>query len=155
MLCQKFTMPKDFRVLLDPTSKVRPFLTDSKQELVYLDFFDSLVELSDTLSLYSTFAGICVMLFTFRLLKALDFQERMGLVTKTLGEASSDLFHFLVLFMIVFISYACVGSILFGHQLQSMSSLNEASMTLMVVVLSLDTSQFWQGVSVLFLLLYS
>ncbi len=39
----------------------------------------------------------------------------MGLVTRTIQEAASDLFHFFVLFAIVFLGYACVGSILFGY----------------------------------------
>jgi hypothetical protein len=38
----------------------------------------------------------------------------MGLVTRTIQEAASDLFHFFILFFIVFVGYACVGSILFG-----------------------------------------
>ncbi len=29
-------------------------------------------------------AGVCVLLFVSRILKSLDFQERMGLVTKTI-----------------------------------------------------------------------
>jgi hypothetical protein len=44
------------------------------QELAFLEFYDHVSLLSDTLSTYSTFAGISVILFVFRLLKGLDFQ---------------------------------------------------------------------------------
>ncbi len=44
------------------------------QELAYLNFFDSVNRLSQTLKSYSTFAGISLIIFVFKLLKGLDFQ---------------------------------------------------------------------------------
>jgi hypothetical protein len=43
-----------------------------------------------------------VLLFVLRLLKALDFQPRMALVTRTISNAFTDLIHFIALFAIVF-----------------------------------------------------
>ena len=37
--------------------------------------------------------------FIFRILKSLNFQERMGLVTRTLAVAFSDLWHFFILYL--------------------------------------------------------
>ncbi len=51
------------------------------QELAFLEFYDHVSLLSDTLSTYSTFAGISVILFVFRLLKGLDFQVIRNLRT--------------------------------------------------------------------------
>ncbi len=62
--------------------------------------------------------------------------------------AAVDLFHFIVLFMAVFISYGCVGAILFGHQMESMCSIQQACLTLLVMLLSFDTTTFYAGVSV-------
>jgi hypothetical protein len=58
-----------------------------------------------------------------------------------------DLFHFLLLFLVVFVSYACVGTILFGHQLESMSDVSQSCLTLVIMLLSFDTTQFYAGVS--------
>jgi len=43
-------------------------------------------------------SGTTVILFVFRILKALDFQPIMGVVTRTLWAASADMAHFVVLF---------------------------------------------------------
>jgi len=42
--------------------------------------------------------GVTLILFVFRILKALDFQPIMGVVTRTLWAASADMAHFVVLF---------------------------------------------------------
>ena len=55
--------------------------------------------------------------------------------------------HFVLLFMVVFVSYACVGTILFGHQLESMSNVSQSCLTLAVMLLSFDTTQLYAGVS--------
>jgi hypothetical protein len=52
--------------------------------------------------------------FVFRILKSLDFQPRMGLVTRTMAAAMGDLLHFCILFMFVYLGYAIVGHFLFG-----------------------------------------
>ncbi len=58
-----------------------------------------------------------------------------------------DLLHFVLLFLVVFISYACVGTILFGHQLESMATIEQSALMLAVMLLSFDTTQFYAGVS--------
>jgi hypothetical protein len=62
-------------------------------------------------------------------------------------KAAVDLFHFALLFTIVFVSYACVGTILFGHQLECMSNISQSCLTLVIMLLSFDTTQFYAGVS--------
>jgi hypothetical protein len=81
-------IPPSFRILNDVNTDVRPFLTNADQEFKFLQFMDRLHAVSDALALYSVYAGVCVLLFVCRILKSLDFQERMGLVTKTIQVAS-------------------------------------------------------------------
>jgi hypothetical protein len=83
-LTTQFHMPTTLKILHDVKTDVRPFLTNAKDELVFLQFVDRLTDISDALAAYSTYAGVCVLLFVSRILKSLDFQERMGLVTKTI-----------------------------------------------------------------------
>jgi hypothetical protein len=74
-------------------------------------------------------------------------KTKRNIHSNTITQAAAvDLFHFVVLFTSVFISYACVGTILFGHQMESMSSVQQASLTLVVMLISFDTTQFYAGV---------
>ncbi len=50
--------------------------------------------------------------------------------------------------MVVFISYACVGTILFGHQLEAMATIDQACLTLVLMLLSFDSTQFYAGVRI-------
>jgi hypothetical protein len=84
-LASSFEIPESFQILNDVNTDVRPFLTNADQELAFLQFMDRLDAISDTISAYTVCAGISVLLFVCRILKSLDFQERMGLVTKTIG----------------------------------------------------------------------
>jgi hypothetical protein len=60
-----------------------------------------------------------------------------------------DLFHFFLLFAVVFVSYACVGTILFGHQVEAMRDVSQSCLTLVIMLLSFDTTQFYAAVSML------
>lgn len=68
----------------------------------------------------------------------MDFQARLGLVTRTLGRAFIDLGHFVALFAFVFMGYACCGVLLFGHQMQKFSTLYESVIECLMIVLTLD-----------------
>jgi hypothetical protein len=83
-IASSFTIPESFQILNNPRTDVRPFLTNADQEFKFLEFMDKLASISDAVATYSVYAGVCVLLFVCRILKALDFQERMGLVTKTI-----------------------------------------------------------------------
>jgi hypothetical protein len=63
---------------------------------------------------FTLVSGLAFVLFIFRFLKSLNFQERMGLVTRTLVTAITDLFHFCILYFIVLAAYAYVGYFIFG-----------------------------------------
>eukprot|EP00960_Hanusia_phi_P072158 767716-Hanusia_phi.AAC.1 len=96
----------------------RMFRTDNQAEFDFLSLIHTMQRISSTMQVFSFFAGVSVVLFVLRMLKSLDFQERMGMVTRTISNAASDLWHFILLFLIVFIGYAIVGVLLFGHQFE-------------------------------------
>ncbi len=83
-LTQSFDIPESFSILHDVNTDVRPLLTDAKEEYAFLKFVETLVTISEAYGMYNIYSGICVLLFVSRILKSLDFQERMGLVTKTI-----------------------------------------------------------------------
>jgi len=85
------------------------FLEDT-QELVYYRTTQNFVN------------GVCLLFMIMRLLKNLDFQPRLGLVTRTLQIAIVNLTHFMVVFFMVFGAYAIFGHVAFGGELEQFST---------------------------------
>jgi len=138
-----FSMNSKYSILATEGADARIFLPNVEQEVAFLEFSDRITSLSNAMDTYSTFSGIAVILMVFRILKSLNFQERMGLVTRTLEAAMSDLMHFFGLFGIVFAGYTFVGNLLFGHQFAGMSTVSSTALTLVIFLLSLDATQFY------------
>ncbi len=65
----------------------RPFLTNSTLEYDYLVFMGDIRTAANSLSQYSAVTSCCVIIFVFRLVKGLHFQEQVGLITRTLCDA--------------------------------------------------------------------
>jgi hypothetical protein len=113
-----FTMEERFSVLfygpryqgLDAVEKnitvtrpaeARMYRTDAQEEKIFLEFMSKLFSMELRNRGFNLLAGLSFVLFIFRMLKSLNFQARMGLVTRTLVVAASDLFHFLILYGIL------------------------------------------------------
>jgi len=62
--------------------------------------------------------GINIMLFLFRIFKLLDFQPRVGILTRTIAKALDDLLHFAFVLVVTFIVYAMLGYVIFGPTIQ-------------------------------------
>ena len=77
-------------------------------------------------------------MFVLRLLKSLDFQPRMALVTRTISGVFADLLHFLALFSIIFLGFTVAGFLLFGHQYQAFSSISNSAQFLVLLLLAFD-----------------
>merc|ERR1719162_2456750 len=60
-----------------------------------------------------------MLIIMLRFFKAYRAQPRLAMVTSTLYSAGSDLFHFLIVFTTIFVSYALAGVLLFGRRLRS------------------------------------
>ena len=120
----------------------RMFRTNAVHEFRFLTFLNEMEDISSTFELYTVWSGVALLMFLFRVLKSLDFQERMGLVTRTINAAASDLIHFIVLFSLVFLGYACTGNLLFGHLLEGMSTVQKAMETLFMILMDFDSSKF-------------
>lgn len=80
------------------------------------------------------------MLFVLRLLKTLDFQPKMALITRTLRNTVTDLNHFFILFTIVWMGYTIAGNVLFGHLIGDFSMISKAATTLIIILINWDPS---------------
>ena len=88
-----------------------------------------------------------MLLFIARLLKALHFQPRMALITRTLGNAATDLVHFAILFLLVLAGYGMVRSLLFGHQYEAFSTPALGMTFLFLCLMGLAPDLFWVQVT--------
>jgi hypothetical protein len=70
--------------------------------------------------------GVALILTVLRMLKFLDFQKRLGVVTRTIQSATMDLFHFAILFLIVVGGYTVLGFVVFGSALDEFSSFSKS-----------------------------
>jgi len=61
-----------------------------------------------------------------RLFKAYKAQPRLALVTNTLKNASTDLLHFLIVFLSVFLSFVVSGCALFGREVEDFGTFDRA-----------------------------
>ena len=131
-----------YSVLLDPHSRIRPFQTDAAEEADLLRFMSELARVADLHLYYTSLIGAVVAQLLFKVLKALDFHPRMGLITRTIARAGSNLAHFMGLFMLLVFGYAMVGHVTFGAHLAGMSTLTDALRTLGYALLNFDSTQF-------------
>ena len=133
----------NYFVLADPTSNIRPVSTNATVERQLLELVSKVKGLADLQVDFSVYQGIVVTIFTFKVVKSLDFQPRMGLITRTLSKAGSNLVHYFVLFTFVFLGYSVVGNVMFGSQFGAMSTLSRAFESLMFMFISFDSTQFY------------
>ena len=78
------------------------------------DAFNTLNNISHLQSVYITMSGCNLFLMLLRIFKLLDFQPRMGVLTRTLAKALDDLVHFGVLLALVYTVYTVMGYVIFG-----------------------------------------
>merc|ERR1719253_1552819 len=90
----------------------------------------SLLDTSTTLKELDMYTQMVVALFHIilvcRFFLAARGQPRLAVVLSTIRKASVDLFHLLIVFMIIFIAYTVSGHILFGRRLQEFATFQGA-----------------------------
>lgn len=80
--------------------------------------FANLQYLVNKLAWYYALNGINILLLIGRVLKRMDFQPRLGVVTRSLALAGPDLIHFCLVCGMVFVGYAMMAHLIFGNTIQ-------------------------------------
>jgi len=75
------------------------------------------------------------LIIIFRLFKLFSAQPRLALVTKTLSFAAGDLFHFMLIFMSVFVTFMIFGIVLFGREVRSFTTVPRAMVSCFRIML--------------------
>ena len=89
-----------------PQQSVEPLAASHLQTLVH------------RLSWYYAINGVNILLLIARILKLMDFQPRLGVVTRSLALAGPDLIHFVLVCGMVFIGYAMMAHLIFGNTIE-------------------------------------
>ncbi|CAI7840832.1 unnamed protein product, partial [Closterium sp. NIES-54] len=84
---------------------------------------DTLGFITNLCAVYFALQGINVFIMVLRLLKLMDFQPNMGIMTRSLRVAMPSLLHLFILFFVVFTAYATYGYLVFGMTLVQFSTL--------------------------------
>lgn len=87
-----------------------------------LEMFHKTIVIVGDIKAYMEVNGICMLLVMLRLLKLLDFQPKLGLITKTIFKAASDLGHFMIIFVFVVGIYTVQAYYLFGNSIEDFSN---------------------------------
>jgi len=66
------------------------------------------------------------LLISMKFLESFSAQPRLAMVTNTMARAGIDLFHFLIVLVVIFMSYCVAGMFLFGRRVWEFSSLSRA-----------------------------
>ena len=82
-----------------------------------------------------TVSCFSIALMVARTLRALDFQPRLGLVTRTIAKAAQDLLHFLFIFLFVFVAFASMGHLTFGGATERFSTMASSLTVCMAILL--------------------
>lgn len=99
---------------------------DFKHYNELVSMFADASTVADTMKTYMQLHGFCLIIVLLRLMKLLDFQPRLGLVTKTIAHAMTDLVHFFVLLCVILGVYWIMSYYLFGGQMYAFSNMQLA-----------------------------
>eukprot|EP00929_Paragymnodinium_shiwhaense_P005243 TRINITY_DN10692_c0_g1_i1.p1 TRINITY_DN10692_c0_g1~~TRINITY_DN10692_c0_g1_i1.p1 ORF type:complete len:719 (-),score=133.38 TRINITY_DN10692_c0_g1_i1:303-2459(-) len=80
------------------------------------DFHDRIESAGYMIRDFRGVGAIFPLIILLRCFKAFACQPRLALVTKTLVHASTDLFHFGIVFLSVFMTYSLMGTLFFGRE---------------------------------------
>ncbi|GJP56726.1 hypothetical protein CLOM_g15778 [Closterium sp. NIES-68] len=94
-------------------------------------------------SFYFALQGINLFLLMVRLLKLMDFQPYLGVITRSLALALPSLLHFFLLAFIVFFCFSLYGYLVFGGKMEQFSTLPESLFTCFLIILNENATAYF------------
>ncbi|CAI5510179.1 unnamed protein product [Closterium sp. Naga37s-1] len=82
---------------------------------------DKLGSIINTSSAYFALQGMNVFIMVLRVLKLMDFQPHMGIITRSIRVALPSILHFFLLSLAVFLAYATYAYLVFGMTMAQVS----------------------------------
>ncbi|CAI5943907.1 unnamed protein product [Closterium sp. NIES-65] len=94
-------------------------------------------------AVYFALQGINVFFMMIRLLKVMDFQPYLGVITRSLSLATPSLLHFFLLSFAVFFCFSMYGYLVFGGALEMFSTVLESMFSCFLLLLNDNSSAFF------------
>jgi hypothetical protein len=95
----------------------------------------SAIQITELIADYVSYCTLSTVLMTVRLLQLLDFQPRLGVITRTLKRGGLDLLHFFLVFFLVLCAFAALGNLSFGGEIHEFRSFSASIGTLMAILM--------------------
>lgn len=118
---------KQFRENLEALVKSDQSWSDDtdgkKNQLILTAVTDSLLRVAKLTIALRLVASFAVFVLGMRVLKRFRFHPRLSLLTRTMAYALHQFVSFFVVFIVVFMTFAVSGSVLFGDRVEEFSSL--------------------------------
>ncbi|CAI5983999.1 unnamed protein product, partial [Closterium sp. NIES-65] len=108
-----------------------------------MDKYSSLQALINWRSFYFALQGVNLFFLMVRLLKLMDFQPYLGVITRSLALAMPSLLHFFLLTFIVFFCFALYGYLVFGGKMEQFATLPEALFTCFLIILNENATAYF------------
>ncbi|GJP51052.1 hypothetical protein CLOM_g10222 [Closterium sp. NIES-68] len=94
-------------------------------------------------SILVSLQGINVFLFLLRLLKLMDFQPRIAILTRTMAAAFPALVHFFLLWAIMFIGFSLYAYVVFGRTLEQFSTVAMSMVSCFLILINDNSTGYF------------
>ncbi|CAI5468334.1 unnamed protein product [Closterium sp. Yama58-4] len=105
--------------------------------------YDSIRNLVQWRSILVSLQGINVFLFLLRLLKLMDFQPRIAILTRTMAAAFPALVHFFLLWAIMFIGFSFYAYVVFGRTLEQFSTVAMSMVSCFLILINDNSTGYY------------
>ncbi|CAI5470656.1 unnamed protein product [Closterium sp. Yama58-4] len=105
--------------------------------------YDSIRNLVQWRSILVSLQGINVFLFLLRLLKLMDFQPRIAILTRTMVAAFPALVHFFLLWAIMFIGFSLYAYVVFGRTLEQFSTVAMSMVSCFLILINDNSTGYF------------
>ncbi|EKX53257.1 hypothetical protein GUITHDRAFT_84361, partial [Guillardia theta CCMP2712] len=85
--------------------------------------------MTSDLQSYRIVCSLNLFFFLLQFLDVIRVQPRLAVILDTFAAASTDIFHFVLVFMTIVFCFAGMGTLLFGHELKAFSSISNSIVT--------------------------
>uniref|UniRef100_A0A7S4KQD1 Polycystin cation channel PKD1/PKD2 domain-containing protein n=1 Tax=Guillardia theta TaxID=55529 RepID=A0A7S4KQD1_GUITH len=90
---------------------------------------DRISQVTSDLQSYRIVCSLNLFFFLLQFLDVIRVQPRLAVILDTFAAASTDIFHFVLVFMTIVFCFAGMGTLLFGHELKAFSSISNSIVT--------------------------
>jgi len=90
------------------------------------DDFETITRVSPKATAFQISSAILILIFLIRMMKCVQYEGKIGLVTKMLLESCDDMLHLMIFLVFFWLGLSCSAMALFGHANDSFANVGKA-----------------------------